>query len=87
MKIVAALTKNLLTPNVLTTAHVDFVRLALAARAYDTGAAVVAATPVHSVAAGTSPRDALLFHYYGGLLSCGAESWAQAAGLFKTVRC
>lgn len=36
--------------------------------------------------AGSTPRDVLLFHYYGGLLFCGAEDWAQAAGFFKTVR-
>lgn len=52
LKSVAALLSSALAPNVLTAAHVDFVKLALAARAYDPGAAALSALPVHSVSEG-----------------------------------
>lgn len=82
---VTTLIRKALPAHVLTTAHVDFVKLALAARAYNVAAATLDAMPLYAVAQGVTARDALLFHYYSGLVFCGAEAWAHATGMFKTV--
>ena len=82
---VTNLIRKALPAHVLTTAHVDFVKLALASRAYNVAAATLDAMPLYAVAQGVTARDALLFHYYSGLVFCGAEAWARATGMFKTV--
>ena len=82
----AGLLAHTLPPNVLTTAHLDFVKLVLAERKFAPAVSVLEKCPLFSVAAGMQPTDALLFYYYAGLIFCGAELWARAAGMFRTVR-
>jgi len=81
---VTALVK-MVAPHTLTGVHVDFVKLALLTRTYSAAATLLDATPLYSVASGVSTRDVLLFHYYAGLVFCGAEAWASATGMFKIV--
>jgi hypothetical protein len=65
--------------------HLDFVKAALSARDYVGGTAVLLDITLYDVARGSAPRDVLLYHYYAGLLLCGAERWSLAVGMFKTV--
>lgn len=64
--------------------HLDFVKAALSARDYVGGTAVLLDITLYDVARGSAPRDVLLYHYYAGLLLCGAERWSLAVGMFKT---
>jgi hypothetical protein len=69
----------------LTRAHVAFLQDAVSAQAYDLALPVVS-RPVTSLAAGTTPRDAALYHYLVGVVLLSAKAWAPAASAFRTVR-
>ncbi len=75
-----------ITPkHIMSKAHVDYAKTALAARDYISGASLVENLKLYDVAPGMVPRDVLLYHFYSGLLFCGAEKWSLASGMFKTV--
>jgi hypothetical protein len=81
----ASLLRHAASRHVLSSAHLLYVKSALAAHDYVGGATAVEDFAFFDVAPSTQPRDVLLYHYNAGLLLCGAERWAQASGMFKTV--
>ncbi len=72
----------------LTPAHADFLQVCLVAKCYSAAIPVLEEEifDVAPDATATTPKDLLLYCYYGGMIYTGLKDYKKALTFFKTVR-
>ncbi len=78
-----------LRPNseTLTPVHSDFLQVCLIAKNYNIALPIIEEeiSDVNSDVTATTPRDLLLYYYYGGMIYTGLKQYKDALGFFKMV--